>query len=175
MKEVDPDSLAIIVMVANQMGPKYLFPGRSQEDMIQEGILFGLRSFPKWDGVRPLENWLRVVMKSRYLNYIRDNYQRYEKTTDPEKAALYAHNNRTRQNIMSPISVSEVTCEIASNHDAHSDVAYAELVEIIKDKLPAKLRGDFLRMIDEVHIPLRRREKVREAVSVIMEEYNSEG
>lgn len=171
---VSPEALEIITMVARQMGPRYLFPGRDRDDMVQQGILFGLAAFPKWDGVRPLENFMRVHMKRRYLNYIRDNYCRYEKSTDPDRAARLAEMNKARQNLMSPVDVEEVGHMVTTKGGAHDDVAYDELIDFIKDRLPVKLRGDFLRMIDEVHISAARKEEVRAAVSVILEEYNGE-
>lgn len=170
--DVSPEALATIEMIAHQLGPKHIFPGRSNEDMIQEGIYMGLRALPKYDGVRPLENWMRVVLKSRYLNYRRNNYQRSEKTTDPARAAVLAAHNKTRQNIMSPVDVDEVGHTITSDSRAHEDAAYAELVELIKAKLPVKLRSDYLKMIDGVHISVARKELVRENVSKIMEQYH---
>lgn len=172
--EVPDEILKTITLIATQMAPRHIFPGRDMDDMIQQGILICLESLHKWDGVRPLENFMRVHLSRRYRNYKRDNYCRYERTTNPDRAARLARDNKNRQNIMSPMDVNEVAHVISAPSMAHEDVAYNELISFLNKRLPAKLRGDFLRMLDETHISAARREKVREEVSKIMAEYHGE-
>ena len=170
--EVPQDILDLLLKICGQMAPRHLFPGRDIDDMIQQGMLICLESLHKWDGVRPLENFMRVHLSRRYRNYKRDNYCRYERTTNPDRAARLAKDNKNRQNIMSPMDLGDVANMISSPSRVHEDVAYDELISFLKKELPVNLRGDFLRMLDETHIPPARRDKVREAVSIILEKYH---
>lgn len=168
------EQLDTIVMIAKQLAPQFVFPGHVREDMIQVGIMIGLKVLPKYNPTLPLENFMRVHMRRRLINYKRDNYCRYEKVTDPDRAAKLADTNKMRQNLMSPIDVDEVAHTITHQSVAHEEVAFKELVQIIQAKLPAKLRADYLRMLDDVSIPGARRIAVQEAVMEIMREYHEE-
>lgn len=73
-----------------------------------------------------------------------------------------------RQALMSPIDITNVEHATPLPDNVVEDVAYKELTDKIRKELPVGLRTDFLRMLDRVNIPAIRRDKVREAVALIM-------
>lgn len=59
--------LKIIMEVATEIAPKYLFPGYEKEDMIQEGILIGIQMLGRRPPEMSLERFLRNNIKWRLI------------------------------------------------------------------------------------------------------------
>ncbi len=154
-----------IVMVATQIGPKYVFGYNDRDDLIQEGITCGLEALERWDRVRPLENFMRVHIRNRLHNYRRNKYCRYEKNADATRTAKWAARNKARQNLMSPLEIKD---DVETADHTVEEAAYSELIQRIKVELPAELRTDFLRILDGVSISTIRRVKVQTAIREII-------
>ncbi len=169
MNPLSNEDLNTIVRVATQVSPKYCFGSHEREDMIQEGIRIGLEGLRHYKEELPLENFMRVHIKNRLINFKRDNYYRYEKTADATKAAVWAARNKLRQNLMSPLEISEVEHKVPLVDNVIEDASYNELIHMIKVKLPAALRTDFLRMVDGVSLPAIRRIRIQEEVQLILQ------
>lgn len=163
----DEEIIATIIMVAEQIGPKYVFGYNDREDLIQEGISYGLEALERWDQVRPLENFIRVHIRNRLHNYRRNRYCRHEKNADATKSEKWAALNKRRQNLMSPLEIKD---DVPAREQTIGEVAYAELVELIKLKLPAELRTDFLRILDGVSVSTMRRNKIQMIIREIIGE-----
>ena len=67
----------MISVIDNVMGPlanKFKFGIHTKEDIIQEGRRIAWKAIvEKYDGKRPLENFLRVHLRNRIINFKRDN------------------------------------------------------------------------------------------------------
>ncbi len=156
-----PEHIETIIRVATQVAPKYVFGYNSVEDLIQEGITYGLEALPRWDRERPLENFMRVHIRNRLHNYKRNKYFRYEKNADATKSEKWAERNKRRQSLMCPLEIKD---EIMMMDHTLEEANYNELINLIKKELPAELRTDFLRMVDGVPISTLRRNKIQSIV-----------
>lgn len=157
---MNPEHLKIIHKTAQTIAPKYKFGYLGVDDLIQEAVIFGLEAYDKWDGHRPLENFMSVHISNRLKNFKRDNYFRLGLEDSPQKRRKA---NDTKKKLMSagPIKADPLFFESIDNQDE---------VSFLLEKLPPLLRNDFLRMANDVTISKKRREAVYAAVRSILHE-----
>jgi len=157
---LNPEHLTIIQKVAETIAPRYTFGYLGKEDLIQEAIIFGIEVYDKWDGHRPLENFVSVHISNRLKNFKRDNYFRLGLEDSPQKRQQA---NDTKKKLMSagPIKNDPLFFESIDNADE---------ISFLLETLPPFLRNDFLRMANNVTITKKRREAVYEAVKEILGE-----
>ena len=75
----EEEVLAILEKIARSLSYKFVFGCYEHEDISQQAIIAGIKLLDKYDGVRPLENFLRVSMKRAMCNFKRDKYVRLNK------------------------------------------------------------------------------------------------
>jgi hypothetical protein len=63
---MNEEHLKVLLKVAKKLSKKP-FSYYTEEDLEQEALIIGLSIYKKWDGVRPLENFLSV--SPQFLNY----------------------------------------------------------------------------------------------------------
>ena len=63
-----------INVVVNRMAHKYTFHGYTVDDIKQEAFIICMEALNRYDGIRPLENFLSVNLSNRLKNFIRDNH-----------------------------------------------------------------------------------------------------
>ena len=71
--------LAIMDNVANRLASRFKFGYNSVEDMKQEARMFCIEAMPRYDGERPLENFLYIHAHNRLYNLKRNKYMRLDK------------------------------------------------------------------------------------------------
>lgn len=156
-----PEQTAIVEKIANRIAYKYIFGPFEFEDVRQQIFLFAIEAMDKWDGSRPLENFLAVVLPNKMKNFKRNNYYRLgvgEKYTDI---------NDAKKNLM----------EMVELFDSEENVDYVEkingedAVKRVLAKLTPSVRSDFLRLANGVTIPKIRKDKVYEQVREILKEF----
>ena len=78
----EQEVLDVIDGIANRLCYKFKFGYHSPEDMKQQARLFAWEGLEKYDGKRPLENFLWTHVRNRLYNFKRNNYSRLEKPCD---------------------------------------------------------------------------------------------
>lgn len=188
LAEAEVEIVRVMQKVARVLAPSYRFGYHSNEDMEQEGIQYALivlESNDKYDINQPLENFLYTHIHNRLYNYKRKHYTRLEppcSCCDPFNPPAYPcqkwldwkSRNSSKQNIMQPLDMSNISDESEHNMYQESEVIDntigSELRTLLDRELPVELRRDYLQMIDGKVIPKIRRDKVREAVLSITKE-----
>lgn len=182
--------VAAIDKVVNTLAPRFQFGYFTVEDMKQEGRKFAIIALPKYDEKRPLENFLYSHVKNRFINFKRDKYKRNDapcklchncadgETGHPDghycsKYENWRKRNLSKQNIMNPLDISNISDERETNTRTKSgvleNIEYEELMRQIDDKLPVELRAAYLQMVQGESVPKSKRLEVEQAVLAILE------
>lgn len=187
----EAEVLTAIDNVVNRLARSFRFGYHEVEDMKQEGRLEALRALTRYDNKRPLENFLYIHVKNRFINFKRDKFRRNDPpcklchnsvqghTQHPngrycDKYELWHKRNTTKQNIMNPLDISGISDEKEPHTREESTVLsgleQAELLSLIDSKLPVELRATYLQMKDGVFVSRARRAEVEGAIKEILSE-----
>lgn len=187
----EAEILEIVNKIADRYCHKFKFGSFDKDDIRQQCILFALKKLPKFSADRgSLENFLSVAVRNQIINFKRNNYVRqkdppcltcpfYDKTgkksssncvefDDRQCCELYAKwykKTQQQKDLASPSKQVEISSHSLAENDIVDKASMKELYNTIKDKLPANLRADFLRLIDGVSMSQYRKDKIREFVS----------
>lgn len=184
--EAEQEVTRIILEVARNIAPAFKFGYHTRGDMIQTATVFALHKLEdgSYDINRPLAGFLYIHLRNRLSNFKRDNFTRTErpcKCCDPfnppaepcKKWTAWNNNNIKKQNVMQPIDVTVVADEHEKTMREYStveeDATTNELMALIDEKLPVELRGDYLKLRGGVSIPKVRKDRVREAITEILD------
>lgn len=151
-----------INIVVNRISPKYTFSGYDVDDIKQEAFIICMDALDRYDNKRPLENFLSVHLSNRLKNFIRDNY--------------YTKDEEEKKRVLKPKSLSsEDFIPVNNYHDNYDDIIDAKKIQTILDKhLPASYRADYLKIINDVYVPKKRREEVIELIKELVEQHSHE-
>lgn len=153
--------LEIIQVIAERISGKYVFGYFDQEDLQQEAVIFGLEAYDRWDGVRPLENFVSVHISNRLKNLKRDNYFRLGlEDSSPERQ----QSNENKRKLMNPAQLTPFSFYTEDEIDGWDEVQF------VLSKLPPLMRNDFLRLANDVSIPKARRTAIYDKVREILDE-----
>ena len=150
-----------IMAIVDRIAPKYSFNGYSVEDIKQEAFIICMDALDRYDPSRPLENFLSVHLSNRLKNFVRDNY--FTKNDDETKKKLL--------NAKSIIS-DDVSME---DSDYIENVDISDIKQLIDEELPMVYRADYLKIINNVYVPKKRREEVLSVLKQIVENKNAQG
>ena len=145
-----------INIVVNRISARYTFHGYEVEDIKQEAFIICMDALDRYDPSRPLENFLSVHLSNRLKNFVRDNF--YTKGEDDKKK------------ILKPSSLSHeefVPLEEKNEDDSIDAKAMQKTIDL---KLPSDYRADYLKMINDVYVPKKRREEVIELIKELLDE-----
>lgn len=76
IKVSDEEFVEVWNKISKKLSYKFKFGYHDVEDMKQQAAIFALEGLEKYDGVRPLENFLWTHVRNRLFNFKRNNYQR---------------------------------------------------------------------------------------------------
>jgi len=153
--------------------------------MKQEAFVFALKGMEKFDGKRPLENFLWVHVRNRLYNFKRNNYARPDKPCDNcpfdayvnyectkfdnmmecELFAKWEKRNQTKKNLMSTKMQDDPAEQELSLED---DILSRELYQLIDTHLPLMLREDWIRFTNKLKLPKQKREALLEVIKEIL-------
>lgn len=161
-KMTEQEVIDQINIVVNRISSKYTFYGYEVDDIKQEAFIICMDALERYDNKRPLENFLSVHLSNRLKNFIRDNYF----TKDEEE----------KKKVMKPKSLSsEDFAPLSRRRMDDDDVIDAKQIQnIIDNHLPASYRADYLKIINDVYVPKKRREEVIETIKELVERYADE-
>lgn len=153
MKE--DEVISQIMTIIDRIAPKYAFNGYSVEDIKQESFIICMDALDRYDPNRPLENFLSVHLSNRLKNFVRDNY--YTKNDDESKKKLL----NAKSIISEDISIEET--------DYIENVDISDIKHIIDTELPMIYRADYLKIINNVYVPKKRRAEVLSVLKQLVE------
>tara|TARA_Y100000590_G_scaffold90261_2_gene101742 strand:- start:2027 stop:2545 length:519 start_codon:yes stop_codon:yes gene_type:complete len=157
-----------IEVVCNRIAPKYTFYGYTAEDLKQEAFIICMEALNRYDEKRPLENFLSVNLSNRLKNFVRDHH-------------FIKNDNGDRVKVLNPAQLEYENTIVDDDEKfatSYEDLETKTMVEMINEHLPASIRMDYLRMINDVYITKQRRDEVLEAIEGILREhgfYEEEG
>lgn len=179
---------------------KFKFPGHEVEDFKQEGILYALEALKRYDGKRPLENFLYVHIHNRLYNFKRNNYFRLEKPCfhcplfafippdgcsaykdrlDCDLFAGWEQRNSIRKNLNNCLEYDQVSTtktekNLSYGHNPSDQLNIKDILEIIDINLPIEYRKHYLMLLSGERIPKKDRYLLEEIISTILKKNNYE-
>jgi len=146
-----------IEAVINKIAPKYTFKDYDLEDIKQESFIICIDALNRYDGKRPLENFLSVHLSNRLKNFIRDNH--------------YVKDNIHKKKVKTPQYIMDDNF-INTEYNLDEEVINKEIFDKIDKELPANLREDYLKTLNNISITKQRREKLFDAIKRILDDEN---
>ena len=145
-----------INIVVNRISARYTFHGYEVEDIKQEAFIICMDALDRYDPSRPLENFLSVHLSNRLKNFVRDNF--------------YTKDEEEKKKILKPSSLSYE--DYAPHEELVGDdkIDAQALQKTIDIKLPAEYRSDYLKIINDVYVPKKRREEIIEIIKELIDE-----
>lgn len=145
-----------INIVVNRISARYIFHGYELEDIKQEAFIICMDAMDRYDQKRPLENFLAVHLSNRLKNFVRDNF--------------YIKGEEDKKKILKPSSLSGEEF-IPVEHREYDDTIDAKsLQESIDNRLPSEYRADYLKIINDVYVPKKRREEIIALIKELLDE-----
>jgi RNA polymerase sigma factor (sigma-70 family) len=143
-----------ISLVINRIAPKYTFHGYDIDDIKQEAFIICYEALERYDQKRPLENFLSVNLSNRLKNFIRDNN--------------FTKSSEDKRKVLSPkqLVFENLVCDEKTDHHEYLD----EVTEIIDSELPPHMRADYLKIMNNIYIPKKRRLDVLDYIRQLLED-----
>lgn len=186
----------ILYAVSRRVARKFTFSYLDFDDIVQEGVIEGIKSLEKYDYSRPLENYLYICIRNGLFNFKRKNYTRidkpcdkcpfnayirkedkctkYEKKSDCDLYTAWTQRNTAKQNIMDTLNYEVVRTDGESNMFYESELnelTYGrELMVFLEEELPVEFLADFQRLKLGITVPKNRREKLMAKIYELLEE-----
>jgi|TARA_R110000744_G_scaffold314281_1_gene421340 hypothetical protein len=175
----------IIDNIANRLANKFKFGYHETEDMKQQARMFAWEGISKWDGIRPLENFLWTHTRNRLYNYKRNNYSRPEKPClacplfvnkvcskyDDERDCHlikgWNERNDAKRNLMSSYSTVYDNPNRSNQSELFDD---KEILNIVDAAIPIEYREDWIRLINNLKLPKFKQIALVEVIREILED-----
>ena len=139
-----------ITLVCDRIAPRYTFYGYTVTDMKQESFIICMEALNRYEEGRPLENFLSVNLSNRLKNFVRDNH-------------FLTSSDEDRVKVLKP------------DHEKYSisynDIENKDIVDLVNKYLPAQVRMDYLKIINDVYVTKQRREEIIDMILEILEEH----
>jgi len=163
----EEEVLNTIQIVCNRIAPRYTFYGYTVDDLKQESFIICMEALNRYEEGRPLENFLSVNLSNRLKNFVRDNH--FLTTSDED-----------RVKVLQPAQLDYEDTIIDDNEKysiSYNDIDNKAIVDLVNKYLPAQVRMDYLKIINDVYVTKQRREEIMDMISEILEEhgYDEEG
>lgn len=155
--------VSTILKISSRLASKYTFPNFEQDDISQEAFIIGMEALDRYDGVRPLENFLSIHIRNRLKNFKRDHYYR----PDQGKAEEI---QKGKKKLLDAGNIDEIRSLIISREHSNS-LEERELLEYIDKNLPAGLRGDYLRFKNEQPLTKTKKSHLINELKIILGQF----
>tara|TARA_Y100000590_G_scaffold423744_1_gene529936 strand:- start:3821 stop:4321 length:501 start_codon:yes stop_codon:yes gene_type:complete len=156
----EQDVIDQIAVVVNRIAPKYTFHGYEPEDIKQEAFIICMDALPRYDENRPLENFLSVHLSNRLKNFVRDNY--------------FTRDEEDKAKVKMPGQLNNEEHVLDTHEEYIEDLDVKDMKRVLDLKLPAHLRADYLKIINDVYVPKKRKEEVLNIIRIILGEHGHE-
>ena len=193
----ETEVLEVFTQVTKKLGKKFKFGYRDEEDMIQEAMILCIEGLDRYDGKRPLANFLYIHVRNRLCNYKRKHYIRIEKpcTRCPLKAFLppdkckefddmmdcnlyerWHERNIVKRNLANTLEYNQVDYKNSTeenmkyNTDTGSNMDKKEILNIIDKDLPINLRKSYTMMLNGIKIHKKDEDILKATILEILKE-----
>jgi hypothetical protein len=153
--------LDTIELVCTRISPKYTFYGYGPEDIKQEAFIICAEALNRYDGIRPLENFLSINLSNRLKTFVRDNF-------------FISTSHEGRKKVSQPAQLDYESSLVDHNEhyaNSYENLDMMERVAIVDQYIPASVRMDYLKVVNDVYVSKQRREEVVEIIKGILEEH----
>lgn len=160
----EQQTLDVITKVVNRIAPKYTFYGYTVDDIKQESYIICIKALERYDNKRPIENFLSKNLSNRLKNFVRDNY-------------FISDSNDDRIRVMQPAQLDYEDSIIDGDtyYSVDEDrIDKEELNSFIDINLPASMRMDYLKMLENIYIPKARKNEIIEKIQELSQEFGYE-
>lgn len=190
----EEEMMIVINNVANRLARRFKFGYHEIEDMKQQARLFAWEGIAKYDGKRPLENFLWTHVRNRLFNFKRDKYERpgkpcldckyyiydgdgdkckqLEDKTECSSYYQWIVRNERKKNLMNPTDLENIIIDNEEVMKIYDDIGnlidYQKIIEIIEKDLPVIHRALFLRLKTDSKLNKMQKEKIREIIQEIL-------
>lgn len=150
-----------IQKVINRIAPKYTFYGYEVEDLKQEAFIICIEALNRYDPSRPLENFLSVNLSNRLKTFVRDNF-------------FTANASEARKRLAQPSQLSyddTIVDEQEKFSFSYDKMELRDMASAIDKHIPASVRLDYLKILDDVYVSKQRRQEVEMVIRGILEEH----
>lgn len=188
--------LGLINKIATRLAPKFVFGYHTFEDIKQQAFIEACKGLEKYDGKRPLENFLWVHIKNRLCNYKRDHFERIDKIclrcplkaydkSLPSECKLHEDKlncdlyrawlsrNEPKKNLVNCLDIDNIddACEskMRVSVDMDGGIEHKRVIDLIDEKLPMHLRQSYLKLKAGQKVSRRDREEIKAVVASVME------
>jgi DNA-directed RNA polymerase specialized sigma24 family protein len=157
------------------------------DDIEQEARIIGWKALESYDWARPLENFLRVHVRNRLINFKRDHFRKleppcttcphndvrgrtengclkYQDKTNCDKWVKYVRRAESKNNLMNPLPIIESIDHAREDFSVENE----DFVERIKAELCIEYRADFLKLMAGVKLPKHRLDILYEEIRMIL-------
>lgn len=145
--------------VINKLAKRFTFGYYEESDIKQEAFIFALEAQKKWDGKRPLENFMYTHIKNQLINLKRDLFHRadspcsicggggtHEDGKNCQKYLLWKKRNTAKSSLMSPANAGKPeNAAYISSTSYELDSGDREIFDRIRNELPHNLLTLYLR------------------------------
>ena len=191
----EEEVIGTIEKIVGQISGKFRFGSYTIEDIRQEAWRIAIEGLDNYDGERRLENFLRIHIRNRLFNGRRKTNGRYQPPCKscplynkglPSKCSEYSDRDQCdlysewsekfekRQRFNSPTDISALDVSAKAN-EPYEKTWQKELIELVRQNLPAQMMGDFLRFLDGVTLNKTERRALLREVCRILENYGYGG
>ncbi len=183
--------------IAQRLSHKFKFGFYEVEDIEQEAFILCMEFLPKWDGKRPLENFLWSCTSNRLKNFKRNKYERldkpclkcpfYDKTKlkigkecgkfedkgDCSKYTDWIKRNEIKKNLVNSLG-GGVTENLNDFHeDDHEKSDRQAIVDLIDKNLPLELREDYVKFSYGIRLHKLKEQVLLDVIKGIIAEHGS--
>lgn len=148
---INSDNHLIIWGLANTIAPKYVFANYTKEDLVQEAYMMGMDALTRYDGLRPLRNFIANHMSNRLKTFKRDHYYR-------PNAGTAEYLQSAKRAIMSPGDIDKVNKKYEIDYEGL--ISISENKEILDALIPIIHRRNYLRMLAGIKISQTRKKEI---------------
>lgn len=148
-----------IHIVCERIAPKYVFYGYTKEDIMQESFIICIEALNRYEEGRPLENFLSVNLSNRLKTFMRDNY-------------FIGNSNEARKKLAQPSQLEyEDKLIDEGEENTYDGLDIKDMISAIDKHIPANVRMDYLKIINDIYITKQRREEIIDIIKSILQEH----
>lgn len=155
--------------IAKRLAKKFRFGYYTTEDIKQEIAVLCMEAMPRYDGLRPLENFLWTNAHHRLCNLKRDKYERrdkpclkcplydpkrkksqseclkYENKNDCDLYSNWLNRNEKKKNLVNSSIDSTATANSNSYENDASDIDTKKIMDLLDKHIPISMREDYIK------------------------------
>ena len=155
--------VSTISLISSRLASKYTFPNYEEDDITQEAFIIGMEALDRYDGIRPLENFLSIHIKNRLKNFKRDNYYRHDEGKAEEI-------QQGKKKLLDAGNIDDIRLFISSK-EASNSIEERELIDFIDLYLPANMRSDYLRFKNDQTLTKTKKSQLISCLKSILERF----